>query len=318
MKFLLDSLTKLNKPKFWDLDKPNLISYILIPFSLPILLRNFLFKFFKKKKSSRIKTICVGNIYLGGTGKTPLTIRIYEILKNLKYKAATVKKNYSNQKDEQLLLNQKTNLIIVKSRKNAIHKGLKQNLDFLIFDDGLQEIGMGFDLKLVCFKSKYWIGNGQLIPSGPMREKVSSLKRFDAVFLNGYSNNLEKIEKQIQIINSNIKIFRTFYKILNIDKYDLDLKYLIFSGIGNPSEFKEILLENKFNIEKEIIFTDHYNYNHSDFEKIIENAKNDNLNIITTEKDYMKIPPKFREEIKFLSIDVIIQNENELINLLKR
>ncbi len=265
-----------------------------------------------------IKTICVGNIYLGGTGKTPLTIRIYEILQNLKYNGATVKKNYSNQKDEQLLLNKKTNLIIVKSRKNAIHEGLKQNLDFLIFDDGLQEIGMEFDLKLVCFKSKYWIGNGQLIPAGPMREKVSSLKKFDAVFLNGYSINLKKIENQIRVINSNIKIFRTFYKILNIDKYDFKLKYLIFSGIGNPSEFKEILLENKFNIEKEIIFPDHYNYHHNDFEKIINDAKNQNLNILTTEKDFVKIPNKFKKEIKFLSIDVVIQNENELINLLKR
>ena len=318
MKFLLDSLTKLTKPKFWDLDKPNLVSYLLIPFSLPIILRNFLFQFFKKKKSSKIKTICVGNIYLGGTGKTPLTIKIYEILKNLKYKAATVKKNYSNQKDEQLLLSQKTDLIIVKSRKNSIHEGLKQNLDFLIFDDGLQELGMEFDLKLVCFKSKCWIGNGQLIPSGPMREKVSSLKRFDAVFLNGYSNNLLEIENQIQIINSNIKIFRTFYKILNIDKYNLNLKYLIFSGIGNASDFKEILLENKFDIQKEMIFPDHYNYDYDDFEKIINNAINENLNILTTEKDYMKIPEKFMDEIEFLSIDVTIQNENELIMLLKK
>ena len=66
----------LKKPSFWDLPKPNFLSYLLIPFSLPIILRNFLFKFIKKNKSSNIKTICVGNIYLGGTGKTPLTIKI--------------------------------------------------------------------------------------------------------------------------------------------------------------------------------------------------------------------------------------------------
>ena len=72
---------KLKKPSFWDLTKPNLLSYLLIPFSLPIILRNFLFRFLKKKKISEIKTICVGNIYLGGTGKTPLTIKISQILK---------------------------------------------------------------------------------------------------------------------------------------------------------------------------------------------------------------------------------------------
>ena len=318
MKFLLKNLMKFKKPKFWDLTKPNIISYLLIPFSLPIMLRNFLFQFIKKEKSSKIKTICIGNIYLGGTGKTPLTIKIYEILKKLNYQVATVKKNYSNQIDEQLLLNQRTNLIITKSRKSSIHQGLKQNLDFLIFDDGLQDMGIEFNIKLVCFKSKYWIGNGQLIPAGPLREKLSSLKRFDGLFLNGFSNNFQKIENQILKINSNIKIFKTYYKIENIEKYNLNSKYLIFSGIGNPTDFREILTENKFNILKEMIFPDHYDYNHNDFKKIIDYAKNENLKILTTEKDYMKIPEKFREKIKFLSINVTIQNENELIELLKR
>ena len=149
-----------------------------------------------------------------------------------------------------------------------------------------------------------------------MREKISSLKRFDAVFLNGHSNNFEKIEKQIQNINSNIKIFRTFNKILNIEKYDLNFGYLIFSGIGTPSDFKETLVENKFNVVKEIIFPDHYKYKYSDFEKIIINAKNENLKILTTEKDYMKIPEKLKKEINFLSIKVVIQNEKEFIKMI--
>jgi len=318
MKFLLKNLIKFRKPKFWDLTKPNLISYLLIPFSVPIILRNFIFNFLKKEKTPRIKTICIGNIYLGGTGKTPLALKIYDILNELNYKVATVKKDYSSQRDEQLLLSQKTALIISKTRFGAIHKGLKQNLDFLIFDDGLQEMRIEFDIKLVCFKSKNWIGNGQLIPAGPMREKISSLKRFDAIFLNGYSDNLEEIENQILNINSNIKIFRTSYKISNIEKYNLNQRYLIFSGIGIPSDFKEILLENKFDIVEEIIFPDHYEYSHNDFEKIIINAKNKKIKILTTEKDYMKIPEKFKKEINFLSIDVIIQNEKELVELIKK
>ena len=83
---------KFKKPSFWDLTKPNFLSYLLIPFSLPIILRNFFFQFLKKEKHSDIKTICVGNIYLGGTGKTPLSIRIYEILRKLDKKVATIKK----------------------------------------------------------------------------------------------------------------------------------------------------------------------------------------------------------------------------------
>ena len=98
---------KLKKPKFWDVSKPNFISYLLIPFTLPIILRNFLLKFLKKEKSSKSKTVCVGNIYLGGTGKTQLSIKIYEILKKININAAIIKKFHSNQKDEQLFIKKK-------------------------------------------------------------------------------------------------------------------------------------------------------------------------------------------------------------------
>ena len=309
---------KFKKPKFWDLSKPNFISYFLIPLTLPIVLRNFLFQFLKKDKSLKIKTICVGNIYLGGTGKTSLSIKISEILKRLDIRVATVKKNYSDQKDEQLLLKQKTSLIIVDSRKDAIFQGINQNYNVLIFDDGLQETKIDFNIKLVCFKSKNWIGNGQLIPAGPMREKISSLKRFDAVFLNGNSTNFDKIQAQIKKVNLNIKIFKTFYKILNIQKYNLESKYLIFSGIGNPSDFKDILLENNFNVAREMIFPDHYDYTIKDLEKIQDIAKNENLKVITTEKDFMKIPEKFKKKIDFLEIDLIIHDEEKLIELLTK
>jgi len=306
------------KPNFWDLSRPRLISYLLIPLSFPIIIRNFIFQLLKKEKQSIIKTICVGNIYLGGTGKTPLTIKLYEILTKLNFKVATIKKDYSNQKDEQLLLKKKTNLITVSSRKLAIQKGLNKSLDYLIFDDGLQEMRIEYNISFVCFKSKNWIGNGQLIPAGPMREKISSLKRFDAVFLNGYSNNLDKIENQIYKINSKIKIFRTLYKISNIDNFNLNLEYLIFSGIGNPSDFREILLEKKFIIKKEIIFPDHHEYTHNDYRNILDDARKDNLKILTTEKDFMKIPEEFKNKIEFISIDINIKNENDLIQLLKK
>jgi tetraacyldisaccharide 4'-kinase len=309
---------KLKKPSFWDLTKPNFLSYLLIPFSLPIILRNFLFHFLKKKKSSHIKTICVGNIYLGGTGKTPLTIKISQILKQEGIKVENIKKNYLNQKDEQLLLKQRTSLIITNSRKDAISQGIKEKYDILVFDDGLQETKIDFDIKLVCFKSKIWIGNGQLIPAGPMREKISSLKRFDAVFLNGRSDNFEEIEKQIKDINLDIKIFKTFYKILNIQTYNLESKYLIFSGIGDPSSFRDILIENKFNVAREMVFPDHYDYSLNDLEKIRNIAKNEKLKIITTEKDFMKIPQEFKNEINFLNIDLIIQDERKLIELLTK
>ena len=82
----------LKKPSFWDFFKPNLLSYFLLPLTLPIIIRNFFFTTLKKKKFTEIKTICVGNIYLGGTGKTPLCIKIYEILKEKKFQYRYCKK----------------------------------------------------------------------------------------------------------------------------------------------------------------------------------------------------------------------------------
>ena len=87
---------------------------------------------------------------------------------------------------------------------------------------------------------------------------------------------------------------------------------------SGSSDFKDILLENKFNVAREMVFPDHYVYNLNDLEKIQNIAKNENLKIITTEKDFMKIPEKFKKEIEFLAIDLVIQNEWELIELLTK
>ena len=305
------------KPKFWDLSSPNLISYLLLPFTLFILFRNYFSKKKKKKKFDQIKTICVGNIYLGGTGKTPLTLKIYEILKNKNFNVSTAKKFYPDQKDEQLLLSENSSLILERTREKAIKKGINNNLDFLIFDDGIQDLSLEYDLKFVCFKTNNWIGNGQLIPAGPLREKISSLIKYDAVFLNGASNNLNKIILKIRTINPKIKIFTTSYNPINIKKFDLDLKYLVFSGIGNPNDFKNILINNKFVIEKEFIFPDHFEYSKRDIEKIIKIAKKENLKIVTTEKDFVKIDNEFKSEIDFLKIDLSIDQEKELIELIE-
>ena len=279
----------LKKPSFWDFKKPNLLSYFLLPLTLPIIIRNFFFTTLKKKKFTEIKTICVGNIYLGGTGKTPLCIKIYEILKEKNLNVATVKKFYEKQKDEQLLLQKKTTNITANTRKEAVLESIKKKHAIFIFDDGLQDSQIDYDKKLVCFKSDNWIGNGQIIPAGPLREKISSLKRFDAIFLNGSKDYNKELKEKILRINSNIKIFQTNYKISDINKYDLNSEYLIFSGIGEPKDFKKLLIKNGFKIKKEIIFSDHFEYTSKEINKILDLAKNENLKILTTEKDYMKL-----------------------------
>ena len=82
---------KLKKPKFWDYKKPNFISYLLLPFTLPLIINNFFLNFKAQKNNKKIKSICIGNIYVGGTAKTPLTIKINSLVKKINFRTATVK-----------------------------------------------------------------------------------------------------------------------------------------------------------------------------------------------------------------------------------
>ncbi|MDA9616311.1 tetraacyldisaccharide 4'-kinase [Candidatus Pelagibacter sp.] len=307
----------INKPKFWDFKKPNYLSYFLLPFTLPIIINNFFLGFKKIKKIKNIKTICFGNIYVGGTAKTPLTIKLNEVLQELGFKTATIKKFHKNQIDEQKLISSKSILYCEKKRNSALVNALKDDVDIAIFDDGLQDSFLNYDLSFVCFNNLNWIGNGCLIPSGPLREKLASISKYDAVFLTGNKENTSDIRNSIKKTNKNIKIFEAHYKAINIHKFNLNENYLIFSGIGSPNSFKGTLLKNKFKVIKEIIFPDHYQYTKKDIEMIKLQAINMNAKIITTEKDFVKISQSGSHKINFLEIDLLIEKQDELISFIK-
>jgi len=307
---------KLKKPKFWDLKKPGLISYLLLPLTIPVIINNLLLKYRSIKKTEKIKLICVGNIYLGGTGKTPTTIKMFNICKKLNLNITTGKKFHSNQLDEEIILKNKTNLICEKSRKKVVEKAIKNNFDVVIFDDGLQDRNINYDLKIVCFDSENWIGNGYLIPSGPLREKIDSIKKYDIVFLKGECLNEKRIIKLIKNQNPEIKVFQSYYEAVNLDRFNIKNDYLIFSGIANPNNFRNFLIKNNFKVIDEIIFPDHYEYKQEDINKIKLKAKKLNAKIITTEKDYVKLSAKDADNIDFIEIDLKIKNETDLINLI--
>jgi tetraacyldisaccharide 4'-kinase len=304
------------KPLFWDSKKQGIFSIILFPFTILTNINNFLLSISNKKINNKIFSICVGNIYVGGTGKTPLAIKLYQIL-NKNHKGVVVgKKFYSSHTDEINLLKKKVNTLIKNKRSLIIQEAIKKNKKIIIFDDGLQDKALKYDLNFVCFDTLNWIGNGNLIPAGPLREKINSLKKFDAVFLKNISKPNNKIIKIIKKINPKIKIFNTRYKILNFNNFSLKDKYLIFSGIGNPDSFFEILKINKFLIKDQFIFPDHYSYTEKDFLNIIETSKKLNTKIITTEKDFIKIPKRYQKKIKCLKVDLDIDNKKKLINFI--
>jgi tetraacyldisaccharide 4'-kinase len=304
----------IKKPKFWDYKKPNIYSYILWPLTIFIKIINFIKIKLNKQKKFNIKSVCVGNIYVGGTGKTSLCMKINEILRSKKVRSCFIKKNYSNQIDEQKLLSKKGKLFTAKKRIGALIEAEKNNYQVAIFDDGLQDYSIKYDIRLVCFNNINWVGNGMIIPSGPLRESLNNLKNYNHVFLNGNDENLSNIKSKILSINPTINIHEGKYAPLNLKDFNLKNDYLAFSGIGNHNTFISMIKNNGINVVKDIEFSDHYNFKSEDIDKILDLSKKLNCKVITTEKDYMRIKNNKINEIKCIKIELHIVDEDKLIN----
>jgi len=304
----------LKKPKFWDYKRPNIYSYILWPLTILIQIINFIRAKFKKQKKFNIRSVCVGNIYIGGTGKTSLSIKINEILSKKKIRSCFIKKSYISQIDEQKLLVSKGKLFTSKKRSEAIIEAKKDNYQIAIFDDGLQDYSIKYDVSLVCFNNLNWIGNGMTIPSGPLRESLNNLRNYNHVFLNGNSENLSNITSTILNINPSINIHEGKYIPLNLKNFNLKNNYLAFSGIGNHKTFISMIRDYGMNVVKDIEFSDHYNFKNKDIDKILDLSKKLNCKIITTEKDYLRLGSNNINEIKFIKTELHIVDEDKLIN----
>ncbi len=297
-------MIKIKKPIYWE--SFNFFSLLLFPLSLITIIYNLL-KIFKKKKKFKIKTICVGNIYIGGTGKTPLVLKINELLKN-KYKTIFIKKKYPDQIDEQNLLAKYGKLKCSKYRENALKISERKKYELSILDDGLQDKSIFYDISIVCFNSSDLIGNGLVIPAGPLRETMSNISNYDVAFLNGENKN-KKFEIYLKKLNPDLKIFNAKYYPRNLRSFKLNKNFLMFSGIGNSLEFEKTLKKYKFKIKKTISFPDHYNFTDFDIKKIKKIAKQKKLEIITTEKDYYRLSSSNKKNIKYLKIYLKIKNE---------
>tara|TARA_Y100000590_G_scaffold276707_1_gene310699 strand:+ start:4251 stop:5180 length:930 start_codon:yes stop_codon:yes gene_type:complete len=303
------------KPNFWDRNEISFFSILLFPISLLVKLLSLFKRYLTKINQSPIPIICVGNIYLGGTGKTPLCIEIFSILKNLNMNPAFIRKKYDSHKDEASLQKQIGKIYQNKKRIKAIDEAVKNNVDVAILDDGFQDFSIKKDLSIVCFNEKQWIGNGLSIPAGPLRESLVALKRADCVIINGSKN--QDIDNKIFSNNEEIKIFYISYKPKDIDKLKRK-KIISFAGIGNPENFFDLLRENKLNIIETIKFPDHYQYSEKEIENLLKKAKEKDCILLTTEKDYFRISETNKKNISYLKINVDIENKKQFIEMIKK
>jgi len=269
-----------------------------------------------KNTTLSVPVICVGNIYLGGTGKTPISIKINTLIEKQGKKPTIIKKFYKKHYDEiELIKNKTRNIFFEKSRVLAADKAIKNGFNVLVLDDGFQDYTIKKDLNILCFNEKQLIGNGLTIPAGPLRESLSSVKKCQIIIVNGKKN--QKFEDKIKLISKQINIYYTKYIPVNIKKFE-NKRYLAFAGIGSPENFFDLLTENNIKLAEKLYFPDHYNYTQNNLDKIINTANKNGLEIITTEKDFSRIKNLNYKNINYLPISVQIDKEEEFINDLNK
>ena len=335
-----------------------IMRFLLFPFylvyGLIVSMRNLLFDWqILKSKTYNIPIICVGNISVGGTGKTPHV----EYLINLLYdkeitilsrgygrvskekKIVKIDSNYLDVGDEPLQIKQKfpqTNVIVSNNRRRGIEEILKKypSTDLVLMDDGFQHRWVDTGLNIILNNYSRPIYSDYLIPIGRLRESKSSIKRANIIITtkcpdinekekNYISNKLNLSQKQ-KIFFSSVKYgkFREIFsnKIFdNIHGYNI----LLVTSIANAEDLK-IFLKSNQNLVTHLSFPDHHKYSNSDIEDILIkfNSFNSDKNIIlTTEKDKVKLV-NFKDNFKgnkiyFIPIEINIQDfekfNNEII-----
>jgi tetraacyldisaccharide 4'-kinase len=311
-------------PKYFE--NENIISFLLYPLSVIYKFGRFLHILFSiQYKSKKLKIYCVGNLVVGGAGKTPIAIEIGKILKKKNIKFCYLSKGYGgnikeftkieNQTalevgDEPLLLNEIADTYICNNRKKAIKRLETKNYNLVLMDDGFQNPSVYKNKSIVVIDGNYGIGNKECLPCGPLRETLkSAFKRATFFVIIGQDRhflNESLMDNGFNVCSANI----------NTTAKAKNKKYIAFCGIGQPQKFFNTLKNNEFNLIKKYIFDDHYYYTDSDLLNILLEAERENAKVITTKKDWIKLDGEYKNKIEYLDINIKFYNEDEFIRLL--
>ena len=308
-----------------------IISLGLFPLSLLWIFIDQLKFFLIKPYLSTLKIICIGNVNVGGTGKTPIAIFIFKTLKKMGYKPVFLTSGYKGKiskpslvksnkllfGDEALILKTVGPTVISKNRLEGVKfiENLcleKKNYNIIIMDDGLQNYSIKKTLSFLTIDRNFLFGNGFCIPSGPLRQPfVSCKKNIDKIILTGNKS----LKKKYRCFD-----YSVFNSYIEVNKNNTKNNYFAFSGIGNNLKFFQTLEDANFNIVKTKQFIDHHIYKEDEIVSLIKMASDKNLKLITTEKDFVKIPKKYHSKINCIKMKIEFDKHDfiELQLLLKK
>jgi len=278
---------------------------------------------------SGVPVICVGNATLGGTGKTPVTIYILKSLRRLGLNAVGLTRGYGGQEKGPILLNDKHTSIDVgdeplllaehapvwvsAGRDDGAKAAVSNGASIIIMDDGHQNQLLKKSLSLLVVDAEIGFGNGKIFPAGPLRENLNeSLKRSDAIILMKPNKDYKPDSFLLRQLRDKVLIHAYLKPTSILPKG----KLYAFSGIGRPNKFFDSLRNYGGNIIEAISYSNHYQYKDIDIENLFVLASEYGASLITTEKDYVRLPKGYRKGVHKWPVSVHFEDELTLRRLL--
>ena len=316
----------LKAPKFWYNKNISIYGVLLSPLSILWALGTAIKKKITKVQKAEIPVIAVGSAIIGGSGKTPSVLFLCEELEKMGYNPHIISRGYGGTSNEIIKVNPNMSYTLVgdealmmsnyfptwvsKNKFQAFQQAKRNGANILVLDDALQSFNIHKDLSIYVYDSIQSFGNRLLVPSGPLRETVKAALNKSQIFFLINTNVCEDLTQ---------KHFKQFLNYeISIDPEIREKKLIAFAGLGFNKKFFEQLQNENLNLVKLKDFPDHHQYTIDDMFMLLDEANKKDAFLITTEKDYTRIPSEFKSSVGIIHGKIISENQTQLANEIKK
>lgn len=305
-------------PSFWH--SPNLLATLLSPLSC-------LYAMTVKWRQARIMpwtspvpVICVGNAVAGGAGKTPLVLLLHQHFRAQGIEAHIVSRGYKGKLpgplkvdrakhtavevgDEALLIAHHAPCWVSKNRRLGIEAAARQGAHIVLLDDGLQNPSVEKTFSFLVMDGEYGLGNGHVIPAGPLRETLQeALARSHAVIVVGEDrHNVTSRVNNMPVLQAAIRPSHPEHAGGN--------RYIAFAGIGRPEKFFATLRMIGADVLESVPYADHHLFSEAELKGLAEKARMRQALLITTEKDFFRLPKEWQKHVKTLPVGMVMEDQ---------
>lgn len=318
-------------PRFWHRDRAGLESALIYPLSWAWSAGAQIKHGLARPLKASVPVISIGNLVAGGAGKTPCAIAIAQRLLQLGHRPHFISRGYGGRTrgpllvetqshdaaqvgDEALLLARVAPTWIARRRADAAAPATAAGADILVLDDAHQHATLHKDFSFLVIDGEYGIGNGRIMPAGPLRESVAKgLARTDRVIL----VNPRPMQSEPSL-GISLRLEPLIARIVphHLDTSFRDRRVVAFCGIARPEKFFTTLTALGANIVARYEFPDHHPFEPEEVMAMVEEANRLNAIAVTTEKDHVRLLPEARAMVEALPVSAQFEREDELDRLL--